>query len=1588
MQIMKNTSPPAFVWSLRSAAVSVLIFTLLASSICAAELTPQEILVSFSQATDSPDPQWKISDSGNAGRDLNIGLSSVIVRTSEADGEVWHSLVIPGSAVHGSLGEPGLPVISRMVVVPRGMTLEVEIISATSNLLKDLQILPVQDPASPEFSRLTTAYQRSAKPFASEPTIEVGRPAIMAGTTVVPVILEVVNYDPVSAEAQIWSDVRLKLNTVVDANAPALSLSDDRPLPQSFVKSMSGQVLDLDSDSNTVGIAEGLGTYVAIHSGNPGVFEGIAPLMQWRREQGYHVIILNTSLNGGTANDIKDHLQNIYDDETIPPLEFITIFGDVTGSYPVPAWSESLSGYGGHGDHYYTMLDGDDILADAHIARVSFGTATEMNTVIGKILNYEKNPPMDDTGWYGRACLQGDPSASGITTIFVNQWLKGQLMYRGWSQVDTTWSGNFATQMMASVGAGVSAYGYRGYIGTSGISNGHVNALNNGGKLPVALLPTCESGSFAYSTSRSEAWLRAPNGGAVAAVGTATSGTHTRYNNCYYLGTWDGLLNRGDSRIGVAHTLGKAAIYSGYHLAEPNQAEIWAVWNNVMGDGATEIWTAVPRILDVSHPTQISEGAQAVTFQVQHEGLPVFGARVSLFREAGILPDDFQLLGLTDENGQVVLDVPAQTAGSITITVTGANLLPYLSGMTAGPVDIFCGVSGHVADGPLEPNATLNITPRLRNHGTSDAFAVEAEVSVLNGPATLNGSSLVFGNIAAGAEVDATSALSLTLHDDALDGATVQLLVTATDGMQVWTSILSETVGATDFHVADIDLGAFGGSIDPGDSGPLRMTLANDGSLDASGVWATLTTDSPWVDITGDASNFGNIASGGSGLNLISPFQLSVSAECFGGHLATFTLNITCNGMQQAVVPFAMTIGNATTDQPTGPDIYGYFAIDNTDLVSDVVPVFDWVGIDPDHGGQGTDLGLSDFGWEQDDTKTIDLPFSFVFYGEEYANISICSNGWVAMGETPLNFYRNFPLPASHSAGALIAPFWDNLIQYGNKRVYTWYDESEHRFIIQWYGLVNHYSNLPQNFELILMDPAHHPTVTGDGMILFQYQGVNNTDSRDGYATVGIQNMDRTDGLNYTYWNQYSGGAAPLASGRAILFVPLGQSAIPSASVTPAAITQTLLPGNQVTEYLHISNLGEENSHLIFDLLVVDPLTMDRDKNLEGSTVSTTVTSFDPGSTIDLPLHVYCSSYDTELLVTMDLDLPEGVTVNSAEDMPTPQDPITWNGETGGGVVTTWGSVAGTQQAFLRDSESGDTSVNLTFDGALTEDVVILWEVSGDTSGSVPHQITGEIVLTALGPSITVNAPAAGEVAVLGSDLEVVFVASNGPELVNIHLQREAVGPWQSLAFAVPVDSSPWTWDVSGDPGPFARIRVSDSSDGSVFGLSGIFTVSRNLDWVQPSVLSGEVPAGQVQDVAVTLDATGLLAGQTYEANLVIESNGGAPLVVPVVLTVSGVSAVIELPGVVTLLGNHPNPFNPSTSIRFSLPTQQNVDLRVYSARGRLVRSLLHGVQPAGLHHAAWGGRDDRGQSVASGVYFYRLETDEGNFTGKMVLTK
>jgi hypothetical protein len=96
-----------------------------------------------------------------------------------------------------------------------------------------------------------------------------------------------------------------------------------------------------------------------------------------------------------------------------------------------------------------------------------------------------------------------------------------------------------------------------------------------------------------------------------------------------------------------------------------------------------------------------------------------------------------------------------------------------------------------------------------------------------------------------------------------------------------------------------------------------------------------------------------------------------------------------------------------------------------------------------------------------------------------------------------------------------------------------------------------------------------------------------------------------------------------------------------------------------------------------------------------------------------------------------------------------------------------------------------------------------------------------------------------------------------------------------------------------------------------------------------------------------------------------------------------------ETPTEFTLYQNYPNPFNPSTTIEFALPQPEKVRLLIYDVRGNLVRTLLDGVEKSmGYHQQAWDSRNDRGESVGSGAYFYRLEAGSYSKTTKMLLVK
>jgi flagellar hook assembly protein FlgD len=91
----------------------------------------------------------------------------------------------------------------------------------------------------------------------------------------------------------------------------------------------------------------------------------------------------------------------------------------------------------------------------------------------------------------------------------------------------------------------------------------------------------------------------------------------------------------------------------------------------------------------------------------------------------------------------------------------------------------------------------------------------------------------------------------------------------------------------------------------------------------------------------------------------------------------------------------------------------------------------------------------------------------------------------------------------------------------------------------------------------------------------------------------------------------------------------------------------------------------------------------------------------------------------------------------------------------------------------------------------------------------------------------------------------------------------------------------------------------------------------------------------------------------------------------------------------VTLAPCRPNPFNPTTTIRYGLPGPNVVRLEIFDVAGRLVRRLKGGaLEPAGFHQVTWQGRNDRGRELGSGVYLYRLTVGKVVKTRSMTLVR
>ncbi len=128
--------------------------------------------------------------------------------------------------------------------------------------------------------------------------------------------------------------------------------------------------------------------------------------------------------------------------------------------------------------------------------------------------------------------------------------------------------------------------------------------------------------------------------------------------------------------------------------------------------------------------------------------------------------------------------------------------------------------------------------------------------------------------------------------------------------------------------------------------------------------------------------------------------------------------------------------------------------------------------------------------------------------------------------------------------------------------------------------------------------------------------------------------------------------------------------------------------------------------------------------------------------------------------------------------------------------------------------------------------------------------------------------------------------------------------------------------------------------------------------------------------------------GQTYTAGVTAVYDDGVSEIIEAVFTYTGTGVGNDIISNTVLIGNYPNPFNPTTTIRFSLKEASNVSIDIYNLRGQLVKTLVNGVLERDNYEIIWDGKDNSGKNTGSGVYFYKMKNGVYTSTKKMILMK
>jgi len=1291
-----------------------------------------------------------------------------------------------------------------------------------------------------------------------------------------------------------------------------------------------------------------------------------ADWLEWKRARGHRVdVVTDADLASWTINGIRGEIAARYLDGAWPP-HYVLLVGDTQGGYALPTHADEY-------DHFYSTVSGDDDLADVIVGRISVETSGQLTTVVNKILGYERHPYLDDPSWLRRASFLTGQGHCGESMSQLSRSLAFELVReRGYQQIDTAFCALSPNHVYGWYNAGTSLHSYRGIAGMEGMNTWQILGMGQGPRTPVAGIFTCLTGDFAGQWSGSpcytEAFLRAGSpgtpGGAVTALGFATPYTETAYNNVICSGFWNGALDRGIPQAGTCLHRGKLELWLSRPPADQSTAAEFMFWANQMGDPGMEMWLGVPGALAFEALPAVAPGA-ARTVEVRvldGEGAPAAGAAVCASQ-----PEGPAVVALADADGRAWLELPALAGDALRWVATlpahvPADATAALDAAPARPLLAGLGLADADGDGAWEAGETAALSPVFANPSAAalPACAVTLALRLPESGEVLQALSTLPALPPDGSAA-VTAPFGLRAAPGWTEGAPLELAFALAAGDSLWTERARPAVAAPRLEIGSAVF--VDGPLLPGGSALRRLTLRNDGPLAlAAGELRFSLPEGCGVTAAPESVALPALAPGDSAAV---ETTLSAAADLVPGY--TVPLTAAWGGAAgpsgARVAPVALGAGEP--GDPTGPDAWGYYAFESTDGQWAQAPIFQWLEIAPLAGGDGTVLDLHDTADEHDDSRLVALPFTFTLYGRDYDSLAVCSNGFVAFGPQAglQTDFRDHPLPGPLGPEPMLAPMWDDHYLNAGSQVCVRSWPEAGLFIVEWYRVVTNGNNHQNTFQLLLHDPAVYPTPTGDGDVVFQWLEYNDLQSHAQdfpYSSTGIEDHTGTVGLTLRSSRVEPATVEGVGAGVAVRFTtamtPWGDGA-QLTLLTPALAAVTFAgAADETVDTLRLANSGAQP--LFWQATVLQD-AVPRDQGGPDAAGYTWIDSESPDGPAAGWVDVWERAATPEFTPGV-----EGVAGPLPIGFPFP-----FYGEDRDSLwISANGFLSFVEPASLYWQNNGGLPGDDAPELALLPWWEDLFRAPGYPADSIRWWSNGADSLVAVWNAAPHFNPA----------------AYGGPFTFQVVLEADGriAFNYGDMADDDP-DSDSGTIGVTGPrPEGFAVRHMQPSR-------SDLTIRVRPPYWLRLQRQAGVVaPGGETAVAATFANHLGgwMLAEGVYETTVRLRSNDPhAPLIdLPATLVNGEVRVGAPRPAEFALGEPWPNPFNPATRLRLTLPAAAPTTLRVFNLLGQEVARPLDGrLLPAGEHVV-----EIDGAGLASGLYLLQVEAGGQRAARKALLLK